>query len=241
MGGQDVQEQMGVLKELQSLDQELNRIRQGREELDAEQAALGADVEKIRSMLESLTAEIEALEDQRRELNQALEQEKDNVQKAEGRLPSIKTQKEYVAVLKEIDTAKKLNKDLQEQMQEKEREIEALNRDREEKGAELEALQENVGARQVEIDGQLAGFEKTLSEKGSTRDSLLDQLPTPIRKRYQLLLERRGGVAVVEARNGACLGCNMHLPPQLFNSLFLNQEIQSCPHCNRLLYVEEQV
>ena len=62
----------------------------------------------------------------------------------------------------------------------------------------------------------------------------------PLRKRYQLLLDRRGGVAVVEARNGACLGCNMHLPPQLFNSLYLAKEVQTCPHCNRLLYVEKE-
>jgi uncharacterized protein len=53
-------------------------------------------------------------------------------------------------------------------------------------------------------------------------------------------MERRAGVAIVEARNGTCLGCNMQLPPQMFNSLFRTQEIQSCPHCNRLLFVEKQ-
>jgi hypothetical protein len=69
---------------------------------------------------------------------------------------------------------------------------------------------------------------------------LLKDLPVQLRKRYQLLFDRRGGMAVVEARNGACLGCNMHLPPQLFNSLFQTQEIQSCPHCNRLLFVSSK-
>jgi predicted nucleic acid-binding Zn-ribbon protein len=69
---------------------------------------------------------------------------------------------------------------------------------------------------------------------------LLNQLPVTLRKRYLLLMERRGGVAVVEARNGACLGCHMHLPPQMYNSLFTLQEVQSCPHCSRLLFVRNE-
>ena len=52
------------------------------------------------------------------------------------------------------------------------------------------------------------------------RETLTTQLPVALRKRYELLMSRRGGVAVVEARDGACLGCHMHLPPQMFNNLF---------------------
>jgi predicted nucleic acid-binding Zn-ribbon protein len=32
----------------------------------------------------------------------------------------------------------------------------------------------------------------------------------------------------------------MHLPPQLFNRLYVAKEVQNCPHCNRLLYLAEQ-
>jgi predicted nucleic acid-binding Zn-ribbon protein len=31
----------------------------------------------------------------------------------------------------------------------------------------------------------------------------------------------------------------MQLPPQLFNRLFVAKELQSCPHCSRLLYLGE--
>lgn len=232
-----MQEQMQLLKELQGLDLELNKVRQSRQAFETEQAALNEDLERVQTMVDSLVAETEALQAQRRELTQALAQERDNVEKAEARLPAIKTQKEYVAVLKEIDTAKKMNKDIEDQILAKDGEIEALGRDREEKEGELAALSEKVGARQAEIGAALAEFDQTLEGKGGHRESLLGQLPVPVRKRYQLLCDRRGGVAVVEARNGACLGCNMHLPPQLFNSLFRLEEIQSCPHCNRLIYV----
>ena len=237
MGGTTVQEQMELLRQMQELDQELNAIRASRGKLSGEEADLGADLARVQGMVDSLVAEVDALRAQRRELTQALAQEQDNVQKAEGRLPAIKTQKEYVAVLKEIDTAKKLNKEIHERIAAKDQEIAALAKDQEEKEAELAALTGKVEGRRAEIAAALAECDGMLAEKEGRRESLLGGLPVPVRKRYQTLLERRGGVAVVEARRGTCLGCNMQLPPQLFNSLYSMRELQSCPHCNRLLYV----
>jgi hypothetical protein len=228
---------MELLKELQELDQELNKVRQNRKELEIEQAALNADLERVQAMADSLEADSDALRAQGRELSMALTQEQENVKKAESRLPEIKTQKEYVAVLKEIDTAKKMTKDIEDRIRAKDGEIESLNKEREEKNGELAALRGKVEARQAEIAAVFAEYDQAADEKESQRGALLAQLPVPLRKRYQLLFERRGGMAVVEARNGACLGCNMHLPPQLFNSLFQTREILSCPHCNRLLFV----
>ncbi|MBE0596391.1 MAG: hypothetical protein IH614_03890 [Desulfuromonadales bacterium] len=231
-------DKMLLLKDLQELDQELSRLGQENRKLEAEQAALEGDLERVRSMVASLTADIDQLEAQRREYNQAFAVEQENVRKAEGRLPTIKTQKEYVAVLKEIDTAKKLNKEIQDRIQEKTAEIDSLSRDRLEKEEELAAVSARVQERQAVISGKLKETGGEVSQKSGQRDSLLSQLPLPLRKRYQLLMERRGGMAVVEARNGACLGCHMHLPPQLYNSLFRNGEIQACPHCSRLLFVQ---
>lgn len=236
-----MQDQLELLKELQELDKTLREARQKREVLEEEQATLDADLSRVREMVASLDASIGELLDQRGDLNQALNAEQENIKKAEGRLPAIKTQKEYVAVLKEIDTAKKLTKDLQDQMQALEQEREGLERDREEKAGELGTIEEKVATRRQELSEVSGGLDETLNAGDSRRQELLGQLPQPLRKRYQMLLDRRQGVAVVEARNGTCLGCNMHLPPQLFNSLFTASEVQSCPHCNRLLYLEATV
>ncbi len=232
-----MQEKLQLLKDLQEIDQDLRQLRTTRQALEEEQAALGADLEKVQTMVDALCVELERIEGERKELSLALTQEKDNVEKAESRLPEIKTQKEYVAVLKEIDTAKKMNKDLQDRIAAKDSEAEEINREKQEKDTQLLEVKERVGGRVQEIQEQLDGFEKAYSEKKGNRDSFLKQLKTPMRKRYELLLDRRAGVAVVEARNGTCQGCNMHLPPQLFNSLYTVEEIQSCPHCNRMLYV----
>ncbi len=232
-----MQDRMQRLKDMQELDAELNAIAQQRQTLDAEEGKLGEELGRVQAMVDALDGEIEQLQGRRRELAQALAQEQENVKKAEGRLPSIKTQKEYVAVLKEIDTAKKMNKDIQERMSATDGEIAVLEKDREEKAAQLEPLVARVAERRGAMAEDYTRLERQQSEKSGQREALLQEFPSSIRRRYLTLLERRGGVAIVEARRGTCLGCNMHLPPQLYNSLFTNDEVQTCPHCHRLLYV----
>lgn len=232
-----MQEQLELLKSLQGIDQGLNESRRQRQKLEEERTVLVADEQRVLAMVETLGAELDKLRGEQRQLDQSLVIEQDNIKKAEGRLPAIKTQKEYVAVLKEIDTVKKVNKDIQDRIRAKELEIESIERDKTEKDGELATITARNAARCGEIDAVLADFDANLAARGGERDALLAQLPAQLRKRYLMLLEKRGGVAIVPARKGTCLGCNMQLPPQLFNSLYTNKEVQSCPLCHRILYL----
>ncbi|MCK5913395.1 MAG: hypothetical protein KAG12_05915, partial [Desulfuromusa sp.] len=175
------------------------------------------------------------------ELQQGLLKEQDNVVRVEARLPEIQTQKEYVAVLKEIDTAKKANKDVEEQMQAKKQEVKTLEDDLQEKEGELAAIQEKSAARGTELKQLLDESEKVLMKRTQTRESVAAELPVSLLRKYHTLFKRRGGLALALARNGACLGCHMQLPPQQYNRLLKVAEIQTCPHCNRILYVEVEV
>ncbi len=230
-------DQITLLKELQELDQKLNRIDQDQHNLEAERRAMDAEVVRIREMMEALQESISETEGKLTELRQALDREQANVVKAEKRLPEIKTQKEYLAVLKEVDAAKKMVRDLTEQSAQKRAEIQGLQQEVEEKQQTVDALESQSFERRREIEEALKSFEGYRQSLAEQRQAQLKPLPRNLQRNYQLLVERRGGIAVVEARNGTCHGCNMHLPPQLFNSLLLAQDIKTCPHCNRLLFV----
>lgn len=234
-----MQEQLQVLRELQELDQERRKLVQQRQGLEGESGQLCEAVARVREMVDSLAATIDERQNERKELTAKIEHERGLAARAEGRLPQIKTQREYLAVLKEVDLAKKQLKELSDQVAGKDRDLEGLLADKAEKDTELASVIEQTGSRQQEIDAALATIDTSLAEQGRQREALVGQLPVALRKRYDMLLERRNGLAVVEARAGACLGCHMHLPPQLFNRLFVAKEVQNCPHCNRLLYLGE--
>jgi predicted nucleic acid-binding Zn-ribbon protein len=232
-----VHKQLQLLRDLQELDTEKKIVEKERQSGLDEQQVLTAELDRQQQMVDSLAGEIGTLEAEKAELVSAMAMENQNIERSEGRLPQIKTQKEYVAVLKEVDTAKKLAKELQVKIDAKNESLASLAADKAEKDEQLASSREQAAARCAEIDASLVAVNDKLAEMDRQRDILIEELPKSLRKRYELLMSRRAGVAVVQARGGACLGCHMHLPPQMFNSLFTVNEIQSCPHCNRLLYV----
>jgi predicted nucleic acid-binding Zn-ribbon protein len=232
-----VQKQLQLLRDLQELDTDKKVIETTRQAGLDEQQLLKTELERLQQMVDSLAGEISVLESEKAELVNTKTLEQENVERAESRLPQIKTQKEYVAVLKEVDTAKKLFKDLQANIDAKDEILLSLSTDKEEKDAELAENTAQADTRCAEVDASMVAVNKKLAEMDRQRGAQLEELPKSLRKRYELLMSRRAGVAIVEARNGACLGCHMHLPPQMFNSLFVLNEIQPCPHCSRLLFV----
>jgi len=232
-----VQKQLQLLRDLQELDTEKKVVADKRQAGLNEQQILKTELDRLQQMVDSLAGEISVLEGEKAELVSAMALEQENVERSEGRLPQIKTQKEYVAVLKEVDTAKKLAKDLQANIDAKDEILLSLTSDKDEKDAELATNTEQADARCTEVDASMVAVNKKLAEMDGQRSGMLEELPKSLRKRYELLMSRRAGLAIVEASNGACLGCHMHLPPQMFNSLFVLDEIQPCPHCSRLLFV----
>ncbi len=235
-----MQKQLQLLRDLQELDTEKKVVEKEQQTGLNEQKVFKVELDRLQAMVDSLAEEISVLEDEKAALVKAMTLEQENIKRSEGRLPQIKTQKEYVAVLKEIDTAKKLSKELQANIDAKNESLTSLSADKAEKDSELAKSTEQANVRCAEIEASLIAINAQLAERGRQRQILLDELPKSLRNRYELLMARRAGVAVVEARGGACLGCHMHLPPQMYNSLFIANEIQPCPHCSRLLFVTVQ-
>ena len=233
-----MQNKMNLLRDLQEIDQEISSIEATRKNYLDELETFAADATRVQEMLDQLNDEVAQLQQSEAELQQGLLKERDNVERVEARLPEIQTQKEYVAVLKEIDIAKKSNKDVEEQMLLKQQEVATLQEDLKEKETELAAIKENSAVRGAELQQLLDESEKVLLKRTQTRESVAAELPVSLLRQYHTLFKRRGGLALALAKNGACLGCNMQLPPQQYNKLLRVTEIQTCPHCNRILYVD---
>jgi len=45
--------------------------------------------------------------------------------------------------------------------------------------------------------------------------------------------------AAVTVVAGACQGCRMNLPPQQYNQLRINLNMDVCPSCNRIIFPVE--
>ena len=86
-------------------------------------------------------------------------------------------------------------------------------------------------------DQQVQQQQKELEQARLDRERLLKELPKSMSTLYKRISARiRDGVAVAEARNGACTACYMALRPQIMADVRRGDEVITCDNCNRILY-----
>jgi predicted nucleic acid-binding Zn-ribbon protein len=107
----------------------------------------------------------------------------------------------------------------------------------------LEAAQTELATLTSARDTEAGQLRDTIGELGAAiardrgrRDELVGAVDGDLRRRYEMIFSRRGGVAVVAVRGGTCQGCHMHVPPQLFNQIQRNEQLILCPNCQRMLF-----
>ncbi|EHP88030.1 protein of unknown function DUF164 [Geobacter metallireducens RCH3] len=228
-----------MLEELQELDLKIDGRQGGWQTLLDQMVELDQQVEETRLAVDAKRGELALLEEEKEGLEANLVTEDENIARSEVRQKEIKTQKEYQAVVKEITAARKLKAELEEQILQKSAQAEELTADIAAREADLASLEENMASRKAEIQEGLDRIDRELAADAAAKETTVKAIPASLVKRYLALRERRQGIAIVEARAGNCSGCNMNLPPQLYNSLFRGDDLVLCPHCQRMLFLRQ--
>ena len=229
------------LYELQEIDLRIDGLDGEKGQLLGEAQALEAKLAEAREKIAARREEALTLEADKAGLEASLAAETEKIATSESHLKEIKTQKEYQAVSKEISGAKKLIAELEDQILQKINAMEEISAEVAKKQDDLTALEENVALQQGEVQRRVESLDSGIAADVATREQTVKGLPASVMKRYARLRDQRRGVAVVEAREGNCMGCNMHLPPQLYNTLFRADDVITCPHCQRILVMRQEV
>jgi len=229
------------LYELQEIDLRIDGLDGEKGQLLAQEEALQGALAEARERIVRLREEAAAFAADKASLEANLAAENENITRSESHQKEIKTQKEYQAVSKEITGAKKLIAELEDQILQKITALDEVSTEIGKRESELAELETNVGDRQGELQAKVATLESGITADAAAREQAIKGLPASVLKRYARLRDQRKGVAVVEAREGNCMGCNMHLPPQLYNTLFRADEVITCPHCQRILVMRQEV
>jgi uncharacterized protein len=232
-----MQEQINYLIQLQKLDKTIDHIYLSAEENPKKIEEIDQETRGFQETFQAFTEELNEIQKQRRALEREVEEFGQKIKKSQVKLMEVKTNKEYRAMLTEIDELKKtkVSKEdlLLEFMEKIEKGVEkqkALKKSLEAKKAEGELKKEYLEAESRE-------YEKELSEQNWKRNELCARVNSALLRQYEFLKNRLRGMDVAEVKEAACLGCNMHIPPQLFNELHRQDRIITCPSCLRILYL----
>ncbi len=194
-------------------------------------------VEKETKLL-ALREEQDRLRNEKREKEREIEEERDKVERAKAKLMAIKTNKEYFAMLKEIEGTKRNNAAREEELLSVIGRYEEMEKEVAELAAEVEELGGRYRERMADVEARMAKFDKDISRLHAQKSDVAKRLDKSLARRFEMIFERRDGIAIVPARNQSCTGCHMNISPQLFILLQREDGIYSCPTCNRILYYE---
>jgi predicted nucleic acid-binding Zn-ribbon protein len=236
-----LREKLKALEELQQIDLEANEVRAELEALPARRAEAEAAVHSARRAWEEERARLEANEKERRQIESLLAMERDKVKKWEGRLGEIKTPREYAALSREIDIAKKTNEGQSEQVRELAAQAVELKKAVDAKEEELSEREAAAQAAVEELAKKKAAADEKMNALEARRAAAVKQVDPGLLAKYENIKRRRAGVAIAPVVGMTCKGCHRNIPPQLAITLQRANSIETCPNCHRIIYSAEAV
>ena len=231
-----------TLNELVQADERLNGIPEWMAELHEEHSSRKAEIV-------TLTESVEEAASERRLAESEAQDYQEKLKGYQEQIASVRNQREYGALLQEMDTIKAAIK-TQEELA-----LAALER-QEEAQSSLEKLKEDFR----ELDERYAAeLKKWEAEKPSVAEQveglkgriavLRERIPPPSLSLFERVLQRFGGQALAEVRKlervgrgqqiWSCTTCHYRVRPQSVVEITNNGSIVFCDSCKRILYIED--
>ncbi len=233
-----MKEQLELLWELQKIDLELKSIKEEQDRFPKEMKKLDEKQEIERGRIQKDKEKLELLEKERKQKEKNLLLEQDKIKRAEGRMFEVKTNKEYQALLTEVDAIKETTSRAEEEILRVMDEIDELKKNLLKREKEIAATLEKIEGERKEIQERMAEGGVAWKGKMKRRDILTKQIESKLFKLYNTLKEKRQGIGVVSVKHETCRGCFVNVPPQMFIEVQKNNALIRCPNCNRILYWE---
>jgi predicted nucleic acid-binding Zn-ribbon protein len=240
----------------QLLDQ-IIALQEARDALVAAQARLNDIPDWMRELHEEHSEqkqEIEALEEsaeaaaqERRAAEAEIADTQAKLNRYQEQLNQVTTQREYGALLHEIDTAKAHIAEFEESgfggLERREEALRALAAKR----AEFEDLDNRYGAELAKWEAEKPSVAKEVKRLTRTIEELRKQIPRPFLVQYDRIAARLGGGALAPVlelstnrkgpRSWHCGTCNFSVRPQIVVTLSTEKTLVLCDSCKRILYL----
>jgi predicted nucleic acid-binding Zn-ribbon protein len=227
------------LQELQVLDSRVAGLERKLEAIPGRIQTIRDTLQQAKAAVDAVRSKLDGARKDMRTKEKDLEYQATQRKKLEAKLYEVKTNKEYSAVLAEIESAKVEKGRIEEEVLALMEAQERLTREIAEADRRLARQGEDARAQEAAATEELRALEEDVAGIRGERDSLAREFPRDLLAQYTRLLRGRGGLAVaLVGSNGICSGCRVSLTPQRFNEVRQSSQIFVCENCGRFLYYQ---
>jgi uncharacterized protein len=221
---------------LQQLESAADDARRRIADHPARTQALDARLQSARDIVSGIKARLTAAADKRRVEEKEVAGVQTRLAKYKDQLLEVKTNREYTAMLHEIETAQNDIRTREDRILEIMMETDELNAAIKKSEAELKVAEKEIAAERAVLDTERVTLQTEIEKATAERASVVAGMDTRVLSIFETTAKGRKGVAVAEAKDGLCTICHVRLRPQVFNEVRKNESIIQCDSCRRILY-----
>jgi uncharacterized protein len=236
-----IKEQMRNLEQLQELDLKIQNLKKSQGELPLVLKSLDDSMAKVQNNINQKKNAIAEIEKVKGQTSAAQDLNRDRLTRSTTRLEAVQNTQEFQAVNKEVDQLKKLAVTLEEQSKKNTTDIENLQKELSGFDAEYQKLKTERDAQATQVSGQSSKFDTEIAALTGERAQFTTLIDKRVLSQYDRIRGARGGLGIVPAIAGRCKGCNMVVPPQLYNQIQRGDDVHQCPSCHRILFIPNPV
>jgi uncharacterized protein len=232
-----VKAELAQLISLQNADTNIRSLQTEIESIPDRRAEIEKEFDQRAFEIRAMEERRDIARQERTRLEAEIFEQKQRAERADRNLMAAKKPDEYTAAIREADAARKQISAFETQVLEQMEVSEQAEKELAERAPEVEKLRGEMEASFKAFDQQAKAQQKLLAQAHEDRERLTRELPKATSALYKRISSRiRDGVAVAEARNGACTACYMALRPQIMSQVRKGDEVITCDNCNRILY-----
>lgn len=224
------------LLEFQKVEMEISRLGDALDSVSPKMDALDAKQTSFLEAFEKDSSAMEHLKKKYRSLESDAKANEARIAKSNEKLGAVKTNKEYQALLKEMDDIREMNSTLEDEMILCLEQMESLEADLLKKSGVLEQVQAEIASEKNAILRQAEENTKRLDEAQLLRSRLIEEVDKNLMTDYIRVKRIVKHLAVAAVTQAVCQGCHRKIPPQMFIELQRSDQLKLCPHCDRLIY-----
>ena len=151
-------------------------------------------------------------------------------------LMQVKNQREYAAMLSEIDTVKAQISDHEEAILRDMEEIEKLTGELQTHEQHIAEEREAVAKERAEVEASADEARSLIDLRTKERDEVETDLPRDVKAALRRLEPRRQGIFLARVESSTCQSCFVRVRPQVFQEIKAAVAVHSCESCKRFLY-----
>jgi len=236
----DLKSQISNLISLQKLDSEIFSLKAEKESKPGELKAIETAFEEKKQSVAALEKKILDFQKQRKDKELELASKEEGIKKLQTQLYSLKTNKEYQAMLQQIADAKADGSVIEDKILHFFDDAEKVSKEIEQEKIRLKEEEKVSGEQKKKIEERIKVIDDRLAQLEGQRTQVVPQVDPKIFAQYERILKNRDGLAIVPVKNDSCSGCNMHTPPQVINLIKMYDRLITCEVCNRILCIEDE-